>query len=153
MSLKLDGVDGEILDVLQNGRNVPANIADEIDKSRQYTHQRLGLLEAAQHVQNVGRGVYELVDDPRTDAEPEPDVDTLQERIDTLESDLVDARKEIESYKAELSKRNEQLEGVPDRQELARTIEDLERACENGDGNGIQVALGRLKEAAGVDDE
>lgn len=65
MGLDLKDIDGEILDELTGGRNVPSNLADELDVTRQYIQQRLQLLEAADHVENVGRGVYELVDDPR----------------------------------------------------------------------------------------
>ena len=62
-------VDFDILDELHEGRNVPSNIADDIGVTRQYVQQRLKLLEAAGHVNNIGRGVYELVNDPREDDE------------------------------------------------------------------------------------
>ena len=35
------------------------------DLSRQYVQQRLRRLEEHGHVQNIGRGVYEMIDDPR----------------------------------------------------------------------------------------
>ncbi|WP_435175683.1 ArsR family transcriptional regulator [Halorussus sp. AFM4] len=73
MSLKLDGVDGEILDALQDGRyddqpwgrNTPKNLGDDLGYSRQHMNTRLGMLEAAGHVKNIGGGVYEFVSDPR----------------------------------------------------------------------------------------
>ena len=65
MGLDRKEIDNKILDELHGGRNVPSNLADELDVSRQYISQRLKLLEAADHVENIGRGVYELVDDPR----------------------------------------------------------------------------------------
>ncbi|MFD1562802.1 hypothetical protein ACFR99_04490 [Haloarchaeobius amylolyticus] len=65
MGLDRKEIDDKILDVLTEGRNVPSNIADELDVTRQYVQQRLQLLEAADYVQNIGRGVYELVEDPR----------------------------------------------------------------------------------------
>ena len=73
VSLKLDGVDGEILDALQEGhnedrpwgRNTPKNLGDELGYSRQHMSTRLGMLEAAQLVKNIGGGVYEFIDDPR----------------------------------------------------------------------------------------
>ncbi|WP_227380933.1 MarR family transcriptional regulator [Haladaptatus halobius] len=73
MSLKLDGVDGEILDELQEGRannqpwgrNTPKNLGDELGYSRQHISTRLGMLEAAELVKNIGGGVYEFVADPR----------------------------------------------------------------------------------------
>lgn len=65
MTYEPSDTDRKILDTLREGRNVPSNIADEIDVSRQYVQQRLATLEAAGYVTNVGRGVYELVEDPR----------------------------------------------------------------------------------------
>lgn len=75
MSLKLDGVDGEILDALLEGRdsnqpwgrNTPTNIGEKLDYSRQHMSTRLGMLEAAGYVQNIGGGVYEFEEDPRED--------------------------------------------------------------------------------------
>lgn len=63
----LNDTDRTILDMLSEGRNVPANMADNLDVSRQYVHQRIKLLERGDHVRNIGRGVYELVEDPRDD--------------------------------------------------------------------------------------
>lgn len=73
VSLKFDGVDGEILDTLQEGRgndqpwgrNTPSNLGEELDYSRQHMSTRLGMLEAAGLVENIGGGVYEFVEDPR----------------------------------------------------------------------------------------
>ena len=73
VSLKLDGVDGRLLDELQDGRdedrpwgrNTPSNLADTIGFSRQHITNRLQMLEAAGHVKNIGGGVYEFVSDPR----------------------------------------------------------------------------------------
>lgn len=64
-------IDRRILSVLVDGRNVPANIADEIGVTRQYVHQRLTLLEAADEVHNIGRGVYELTDKGRQEVSDE----------------------------------------------------------------------------------
>lgn len=61
----LNDTDRAVLDMLAEGRNAPANIGDELDVSRQYIHQRIKLLETADYVRNIGRGVYELVEDPR----------------------------------------------------------------------------------------
>lgn len=61
----LNDTDLTILDMLAEGRNVPANIGDELDVSRQYIHQRMKILETADYIRNIGRGVYELVEDPR----------------------------------------------------------------------------------------
>ena len=67
MGLDRKEIDNQILDRLAEGRNVPSNLADDLDVSRQYVQQRLKLLEAADYVQNIGRGVYELLEDPRSD--------------------------------------------------------------------------------------
>lgn len=65
MGAKLRDIDRRILDVLHEGRNIPSNIADELGVTRQYIQQRLQVLEAGDHVENVGRGVYGVIDDPR----------------------------------------------------------------------------------------
>lgn len=73
VALKLDGIDGEILDELLAGRddgrpwgrNTPSNIASELEISRQWANQRLQTLEAAGAVENIGGGVYEFQHDPR----------------------------------------------------------------------------------------
>lgn len=67
MPERLKPIDQKIVAVLAEGRNVPSNIADEVDVSRQYVQQRLEVLEAGDYVTNIGRGVYELVADPRAD--------------------------------------------------------------------------------------
>jgi DNA-binding Lrp family transcriptional regulator len=63
--IQLSDTDKAILDVLEEGRNAPSNIADRLDFTRQYIQQRLRRLEEHGHIQNIGSGVYELVDDPR----------------------------------------------------------------------------------------
>lgn len=76
-------IDDQIIEELREGRNVPSNLAEQLDVSRQYVQQRLKLLEAADHVENVGRGVYELIYDPR-DLPREP---VSQRRHETYEQD------------------------------------------------------------------
>jgi|AntDeeMinimDraft_4_1070355.scaffolds.fasta_scaffold10379_3 predicted transcriptional regulator len=71
MGLDLKEIDDQILDLLAEGRNVPSNLADELDVTRQYIQQRLKLLEAADYVQNIGRGVYEVIEDPRNESDTE----------------------------------------------------------------------------------
>jgi len=69
MSGELKDIDRRIVAELAEGRNVPSNIADTTGVSRQYVQQRLQVLEAGDYVVNIGRGVYELVDDPRDDSD------------------------------------------------------------------------------------
>jgi DNA-binding transcriptional MocR family regulator len=68
---ELKEVDRKLLDELAKGRNVPSNLAESVDVSRQWATQRLQQMESAEYVRNVGRGVYELVEDPRKDSTAE----------------------------------------------------------------------------------
>ena len=63
---ELNEADERILDALTEGRNTPQNIANELDYSRQYVQNRLQMLKAADYVENVGGGLYELIEDPRS---------------------------------------------------------------------------------------
>lgn len=65
--IPLNEADREILDALYNGRNVPANLAEELGYSRQYIQNRLKRLREHGIVKNIGRGVYEIAEDPRND--------------------------------------------------------------------------------------
>ena len=56
---ELNRADKRILTTLQGVRN-PSWLAEELDYSRQYIHQRLQLLVAAEYVENLGHGLYEL---------------------------------------------------------------------------------------------
>ncbi|WP_157231409.1 hypothetical protein [Halostagnicola larsenii] len=49
-----------ILEELQDGRNLGANIADEIDRHKKTVTKRLNQLEDYDLVRNIGRGVYEI---------------------------------------------------------------------------------------------
>ncbi|GAB7020956.1 hypothetical protein [Halostagnicola bangensis] len=49
-----------ILEELQDGRNLGANIADEIDRHKKTVTKRLNQLEDYNIVRNIGRGVYEI---------------------------------------------------------------------------------------------
>jgi DNA-binding transcriptional MocR family regulator len=91
---ELNDADERILDTLAGGRNLPQNIARELDYSRQYVQNRLQMLKAADYVENVGGGLYELVDDPRedTDADTDPEVEALRERVRELNAQLEAAR-------------------------------------------------------------
>nr|WP_157500480.1 helix-turn-helix domain-containing protein [Halobacterium sp. CBA1126] len=56
----MNRADKRILRALEDGVRNPSWLADELDYSRQYVHQRLQLLVAAEHVNNLGHGLYEL---------------------------------------------------------------------------------------------
>lgn len=57
---ELNRADKRILATLQDGVRNPSWLAEELDYSRQYIHQRLQLLVAAEYVDNLGHGLYEL---------------------------------------------------------------------------------------------
>ena len=63
--IRLSETDKNILEILEEGRNAPSNIADRLDFTRQYVQRRLQRLEEHGHIRNIGSGVYELCDDPR----------------------------------------------------------------------------------------
>lgn len=42
------------------GRNLPKNLAGDLDYSRQYVQNRLQMLSAAGFVRNIGGGLYEV---------------------------------------------------------------------------------------------
>lgn len=110
-------IDRAILEILEDGRNVPANIAEELGKSRQYVHQRLGLLEAAERVENVGRGVYELVEAPD---EESSDTDTRE----TLRMDVDAVRRALDDLEGALER--------GDRREVRAALQRARDALETG---------------------
>ena len=57
---ELNRADERILQALRDGVRNPSWLADELDYSRQYVHQRLQLLVAAEYVENLGHGLYEV---------------------------------------------------------------------------------------------
>jgi len=63
--IRLSDTDKAVLDILEEGRNIPSNIADRLGFSRQYVQRRLQRLEEHGHLENIGGGLYELCDDPR----------------------------------------------------------------------------------------
>jgi hypothetical protein len=62
---ELNPADEQILQQLQSGARNPSWLADELDYTRQYVHQRLQLLVAAEYVENIGHGLYEIADESR----------------------------------------------------------------------------------------
>ena len=107
---RLNSADEQILDVLQKGRATPAYVSEQADLGRSYVSQRLIRLEEHGHVDELARGLYELVDDPRDEDESEyvgdrdPDelvaaleaeraeTDRLADRVHELEADLEECR-------------------------------------------------------------
>ncbi len=58
--IRLNEADRVILDALEDGRNLAANLEDEIDYERHYISQRLRRLAEHGIVTNLGNGLYEL---------------------------------------------------------------------------------------------
>lgn len=61
---ELNRADKRILRALEAGVRNPSWLAEELEYSRQYVHQRLQLLVAAEYVDNLGHGLYELEELP-----------------------------------------------------------------------------------------
>jgi len=137
---ELNDTDRVVLDKLAEGRNVPKNLADDAGRSRQYIHQRLKILEAADYVENVGNGVYELVDDPRDDADDEPSIDELRTERDRLQE-------RVDALQARLDKHDP--EAMPDRDALQRVLRSLEAAgtALGGDRPNVDSARAELTDA------
>ncbi|MFA9503247.1 hypothetical protein ACERIM_10745 [Natrinema sp. H-ect1] len=60
---ELNGADKAIIGALREGRNIPSNLADELDYSREYVSSRLKRLREHEIVKNIGGGVYELIEE------------------------------------------------------------------------------------------
>ena len=69
--ISLTNVDKEILEILRGGRATQSFVVDETGRSRQYVHNRLGILTAAGYLENIHTktALYELVGDPLADEE------------------------------------------------------------------------------------
>ena len=56
--------DNRILqDLQENGQNLGANVAENIDRNRKYVGNRLRQLEDYGLVEDIGRGVYRITED------------------------------------------------------------------------------------------
>ncbi len=62
----LNEADALILEELADGRVTPRLVAERRDLNRSYVSQRLIRLAEHGHVETITRGLYELVEDPRT---------------------------------------------------------------------------------------
>jgi len=97
----LRDVDTLLLDYLHEGRVTPAHARERLtsdtgeEYSRGYIQQRLSRLEEHGHATNLGGGLYELVDDPRADANTDTDtvdLDAVREAI----ADVRDAYEDVD---------------------------------------------------------
>lgn len=74
---ELTDVDKRILELLGDGDRNPSFLAERVGETRQYVHQRLQLLVAADHVENIGHGLYSRALEPIPDGGQVPDDETL----------------------------------------------------------------------------
>ncbi|MCH7659405.1 MAG: hypothetical protein IH933_02090 [Euryarchaeota archaeon] len=77
-NIRLNDADWAILDALEDGRNLAANLEDEIDDERHYISQRLRRLAEHGIVTNLGNGLYELVDE---EGENDEKAESLADRM------------------------------------------------------------------------
>lgn len=124
---KLNDVDRIVLRELNEGRNVPKNLADEAGKSRQYVHQRLKILKAADYVENKGNGVYEL----QPEELPEDEREELG--IDDSPSDAVKSAAIAQATLRETER--ELAECQREREELRGRVKALENQSESDAGD------------------
>jgi hypothetical protein len=93
---QLNEADRAVLSVLEQGRATPGYLEEQTEFDSTYVSQRLRRLEEHDHVRNVARGLWELVDDPRadadTDAGADPELEALRERVRELNAQLEAAR-------------------------------------------------------------
>jgi predicted transcriptional regulator len=61
--ITLNPADHAVIDALEDGRNIAANIAEEKGYERQYISSRLKRLSEHGIVRNIGKGVYELTEE------------------------------------------------------------------------------------------
>lgn len=149
---ELNDADERILDLLGGGRNLPQNLARELGYSRQYVQNRLQLLKAADYVENRGGGLYELVDDPRDDADRPAegrDTDALRERIDDLETERDRLARQLDECQDALA---DARAGTVDVAQLRAALDEIETAAGEGNGGALQSALNRARAAISEDD-
>ncbi|NLV13940.1 MULTISPECIES: hypothetical protein [Haloarcula] len=83
--------DEMILTELRDGRNLGANIADEIGRHKKTVTKRLNQLEDYGLVNNIGRGVYELTESGRIALDHIDKYDRSSNELeDTIERKLTD---------------------------------------------------------------
>ncbi len=85
--------DEMILRELHDGRNLGANIAEEIDRHKKTVTKRLNQLEDYDLVRNIGRGVYEITERGRVaydNIDSYDDVEDFDEFLDRKHAEQPD---------------------------------------------------------------
>lgn len=110
--------DRAIVDVLADGRATPRYLVEETAFTKQTVHNRLNVLVAAEHVEKITDGLYELVDDPREDSRPMDE--QIAARSGAEVQDEIDQRRENEEW-ADLRERfKEHLAQRPPQKRIAK---------------------------------
>jgi|AntDeeMinimDraft_5_1070356.scaffolds.fasta_scaffold10213_4 hypothetical protein len=91
VGIDLNDADESIIDVLEEGRNTPSNIARELGYSREYVSQRLRRLREHSIVNRIDRGLYGLAEAARGESEPDPGDGASREPEPAPEPDEPDA--------------------------------------------------------------
>lgn len=79
---QLNEADQEILDELHAGRASPSYLSEQTGVEQTYINQRLRRLDEHGHVENLARGLWELVDDPRDDVgDQKGEVEALKRHV------------------------------------------------------------------------
>jgi len=81
----LNDADKAIIEELREGRNIPSNIASNLDYTREYVSSRLKRLREHDIVRNIGGGVHELIEE-----------NVPQENIATADSSGIQGRQRRE---------------------------------------------------------
>lgn len=116
---QLNDADEKILDELRHGRASPSYLADQTGVEQTYINQRLRRLDEHGHVENLARGLWELVEDPREDQPPRPytwgDVEQTRQFIARIDEQIEKReRGEVEGDAESLRERKEALESILD---------------------------------------
>jgi DNA-binding Lrp family transcriptional regulator len=147
----LTDADRAILDELQVGARTKKAIVDATGLHRNTVGNRLDVLEAAEFIECVHEttALYELIDDPR-----EADGKAIYQAGDTEPVDHTDPSVTVDELREERDELRDELDAVREQsvdiETLLRALEDIEAACERGDGAAVQDALRRAKDV--IDD-
>lgn len=147
----LTDADRDILDELRAGARTKKAIVDETELHRNTVGNRLDVLEAGDVIKCIHEttALYELVDDPRRDDPDDTDRRDLLAQLDTVASERANLETKLTSCQQRLEDCQERLaqQDAIDTEAALRAIEDAEAAAERGNGNGLQGALERAREA------
>lgn len=136
---QLNDADEKILDELHRGRGSPSFLAERTDVEQTYINQRLRRLDEHGHVENLSRGLWELVDDPRDDVDA-GDEDDLRGRLqDALEA-RDDAQARAERLADEVADLEDQADtGALDEADVERIRSGVDAARTALDGRDPRI--------------